>query len=341
MDGTTNPPWEQLPVMPIITSSFEPSRFLRNGHLQTIIPVLAKRRFATVFRHERMELADGDFLGLDWAISKRERLAILSHGLEGSSKDPCVRGMADRLFERGWDVLAWNYRGCGPEPNRLVRSYHSGETGDLKAIIVVAAASYATIALIGFSLGGNVTLKYLGEGGCHPAVAAGVAISAPIDLESSATEIDRRWGNWFYRRRFLGSLLAKYQAKALRFPDRLNATGSRKVRTLREFDDLYTAPIHGFRDAIDYWKQSSAKQYLHEITVPTLLVNARDDPFLTDDSLPFTEAQENPNLFLEVPASGGHIGFIDSIYNISPWHEQRTVDFLAQLGLTKALQDRR
>jgi uncharacterized protein len=319
--------------MPIIVSNFRPPMLLRNGHLQTIIPALLKRRFATAFRRQRLELADGDSLDLDWATSQRAKLAILSHGLEGSSEDPRIRGMADRLVERGWDVLAWNYRGCGTAPNRLVRSYHSGETGDLKAIIDVAATNYATIALIGFSLGGNVTLKYLGEGSSHPAIAAAVAISAPIDLESSATAIDRRWCNRLYRRRFLSRLVAKYEAKAFRFPDRLKASESRKIRTLRAFDDLYTAPIHGFLDAIDYWKKSSAKQFLDQIRVPTLLLNARDDPFLTKESFPFSAAQENPHLFLETPQSGGHIGFITSIQNVTPWHEQRALEFLTDLKL--------
>jgi len=319
--------------MPIVVSSFRPPLLLQNGHLQTIIPALLRRRFVTAFQRQRLELPDGDFLELDWATPHREKLAILSHGLEGSSKDLCIRGMADRLIERGWDILAWNYRGCGTETNRLVRSYHSGDTGDLKAIIEVAAAKYAKIALIGFSLGGNVTLKYLGEGGSHPAVAAGIAISAPIDLESSASAIDRRWTNQLYRQRFVSRLIAKYEAKALRFPDLLKASGSRKIRTLREFDDLYTAPIHGFRDAIDYWRNSSAKQYLSHIRVPTLLLNAFDDPFLTKESLPFAEARENPNLFLETPKSGGHIGFIASTHHLRPWHEQRTLEFLANLKL--------
>ena len=325
--------------MPVVVSTFKPPPFLRNGHLQTILPVFLKRRFETEFRRERLELADGDFLELEWATSHRDRLAILSHGLEGSSEDGCIRGMADRLIHGGWDVLAWNYRGCGLEPNRLARSYHSGETGDLGAIIEVASAKYAIIALIGISLGGNLTLKYLGEGACHPVIAAGVAISAPIDLKASATAIDRRWSNHLYRRRFLGRLLAKYESKARLFPDRLKASVRHRVQTLHEFDDLYTAPVHGFRDALDYWEKSSARQYLNRIRVPVLLLNARDDPFLTRESFPFAEAAENPHLFFEAPESGGHFGFIDSIRNVRPWHEQRTVDFLAQLRSTNQVQD--
>jgi uncharacterized protein len=317
--------------MPVVASLFLPPFFLRNGHLQTILPALIRRRFPMVFRRERLELADGDFLDLDWATSGRDRLAILSHGLEGSSHDDCIRGMATRLQTTGWDVLAWNFRGCGQSPNRLVRFYHSGETGDLGAVVAIAAARYPRIALIGFSLGGNVTLKYLGEGACHPAVVAGIAVSVPIDLAASAAAIDRRWSNRFYLRRFLGRLVPKIEAKALLFPDRLDVRRSHLIRTLREFDDLYTAPIHGFRNAMDYWEKSSARQYLDQIRVPSLLLNAHDDPFLTPESFPYAEAAKNPRLFFEAPTWGGHVGFIDSARPIRPWHESRSAEFLASI----------
>jgi uncharacterized protein len=316
--------------MPVVASLFQPPFFLRNGHLQTILPAVLRRRLLVVFSRERLELADGDFLDLDWAASGGDKLAILSHGLEGSSQDDCVRGMSTRLQMAGWDVLAWNFRSCGPEQNRLVRFYHSGETGDLGAVIAFAAARYPRIALIGFSLGGNVTLKYLGEGDCHPAVIAGIAVSVPIDLAASANAIDRRWSNRIYLRRFLSGLLPKVAAKALRFPDRLDANGRHRIKTLREFDDRYTAPIHGFRDAEDYWEKSSAKQYLDQLKVPTLLLNARDDPFLTPESFPYAEAKKNPHLFFEAPESGGHVGFIDLASNIRRWHESRSVEFLAE-----------
>jgi uncharacterized protein len=316
--------------MPVVPSLFQPPFFLRNGHLQTILPTFLRRRYLVSVIRERLELADGDFVDLDWATSGRDKLAIISHGLEGSSRDDCVRGMATRLQRKKWDVLAWNFRGCGLEPNRLVRSYHSGETGDLAALIALAATRYSRIALIGFSLGGNVTLKYLGEGGCHPAVVAGVAISVPIDLMACAKAIDHRWSNRIYLRRFLSKLVPKIQAKALLFPDRLNVRTSHRIRTLREFDNLYTAPIHGFRDAEEYWEKSSSRRYLEGIRVPVLLLNARDDPFLTLESLPYAEAEKNPQLFLEAPKSGGHVGFIDLASNFRRWHESRSLEFLEQ-----------
>ena len=318
----------ELAYMPILTSGFHPPPFLRNGHIQTILPALLPRRLSIAFERERLELEDGDFLDLDWARMGKDKLAILSHGLEGCSDGNYNRGMATALNAAGWDVLAWNLRGCGKEMNRLPRSYHSGETGDLGAVIRFAATKFSRIALIGFSLGGNLTLKYLGESRPHPAVIGAVAISVPIDLAASARALDQRWSNRIYLRRFIKSLIAKVEAKALRFPDQLDTSWCRTIRTFQEFDDRYTAPIHGFRDAADYWNKSSARQYLDRITVPTLLLNARDDPFLTPECFPFAEAEPHSYLFLETPESGGHMGFIDLAHANELWSERRVVEFL-------------
>jgi predicted alpha/beta-fold hydrolase len=174
-----------------------------------------------------------------------------------------------------------------------------------------------------------MTLKYLGEASPHPAVIGAVAISVPIDLAASALALDQRWSNRIYLQRFIKSLIAKVETKALRFPDQVDVTGSRTIRTFREFDDRYTAPIHGFLDAADYWKKSSARQFLDRITIPTLLLNARNDPFLTPECFPFDEAEQNPCLFFEAPESGGHMGFIDLAHGSDPWSERRVVEFLA------------
>jgi uncharacterized protein len=315
--------------MPVVPSTYKAPALLRNGHVQTIIGAFLRRRYRITFDHERLELDDGDFLDLRWLRQGRDRLVILSHGLEGNAEQGYVRGMAAALNAAGWDALAWNFRGCGDDPNRLVRLYHSGATEDLKPVIERAAASYSRIALIGFSLGGNLTLKYLGEAPPHPAVVAGVAISAPVDLAASAQMLDQRWSNRLYLRRFIGSLIAKVEAKALRFPDEIDARGSRALRTFQEFDDRYTSRLHGFRDAADYWQQASARQYLHQITIPALLLNALDDPFLAPECFPFPEAEQNRCLFLEAPASGGHLGFLEYAGGLRPWFERRVTQFLA------------
>jgi hypothetical protein len=316
--------------MPILDSRFRPPRWLRNPHLQTILPVLLPPRVNVPFERARLELADGDFLDLDWSRSGAARVAILSHGLEGCSRNGYIRGMAAALVKAGWDVLAWNFRGCGGEINRLPRFYHSGETNDLAAVITDAAERYAQVALVGFSLGGNVTLKYLGEAAAHPKIVAAAAISVPIDLASCARALDERRGNRIYLRRFLATLLAKAAAKALHFPEQLGAFSARRVRTIAEFDELVTAPLHGFRDAADYWARASARQFLPRIAVPTLLLNARDDPFLTASCFPETEAGGSQRLFLETPPHGGHVGFLDYPRRLRRWSEARVVEFLEQ-----------
>ena len=327
--------------MPVIPSRFRPPAFLSNGHLQTILPVLLPRRFALPFTRTRLELRDGDFLDLDWSCPGSGRLAILSHGLEGNSSQKYIRGMAQTLHAAQWDVLAWNFRGCSSEPNRLLRAYHSGDTADLAAVISHAWADYSRMALIGFSLGGNVTLKYLGEAPPHPSVVAAAAVSVPLDLASSARALDQRPGNRIYLRRFIVPLIAKIEAKAQTFPGKLNTDGLRAIRSFQEFDERYTAPLHGFRDADDYWTRASARQFLPRITVPTLILNARNDPFLTADSMPFAEAEANPSLFLEAPKSGGHVGFLDFRNGVQPWSERRVAQFItAECTPVKKFSDR-
>jgi uncharacterized protein len=318
--------------MPVIASRFRPPFFFRNGHIQTVLSVLLPRRPDGAFQRERLELVDGDFLDLGWARIGADRLVVLSHGLEGSSDARYIRGMAATLNAAEWDVLVWDFRGCSEETNRLPRLYHSGETGDLGAVIDCAAARYSRIALVGFSLGGNLILKYLGESSPHPAVVSAAAISAPLDLGATARALDRQWSKRIYRDSCIKSLIAKVEAKAVRFPDKFDVNGIRMIRTFEAFDDRYTAPIHGFRDVEDYWKRSSARQFLNRITVPTLILNACDDPLLTAESFPVAEAEANPCLFLEMPKWGGHLGFVDLVRGIEPWSERRVVKFLTANG---------
>jgi hypothetical protein len=315
--------------MPVVASQFKPPWWLRNGHVQTITPVLLPRRIRLESAPERLELADGDFLDLDWSRGGNRKLVILTHGLEGCASNGYMRGMAAALRATGWDTLAWNFRGCGHEPNRLLRFYHSGETGDLGEVIRHAADRYEQIALVGFSLGGNVTLKYLGEAPPHPKVVAGVGVSVPVDLASSARALDARRGNRIYLQRFIKTLVAKVEAKAVHFPE-LGIDGVRSLRTFQEFDDRYTARLHGFADANDYWTRSSARQYLGGVRVPTLLLNAQNDPFLARESFPFPEAEANPHFHFEAPGSGGHVGFLDLRRGLQPWSERRVPEFLAQ-----------
>lgn len=311
--------------MPLVESTFRPPWYLRNRHVQTILPVLASGRAGTEFRSERLELPDGDFLDLDWIESGYERLAILCAGLEGNSRDAGMLRLARSFEAAGWDVLSWNYRGCSGVLNRLVRSYHSGATEDLAAII--AHAGGRPLALVGCSIGGNLVLKYLGEAPPPANVLAAAAISAPVDLASTARALDRRPGNRLYLRRLIASLRAKIRAKAAAMPGRISLDGLTGLHGFEHFDDRYTAPTHGFLDAEDYWKKCSARQFFSAIDVPALLLSAKDDPFLTPESFPFPEAADNPQLTLEVPAAGGHLGFLDKD---GSWIGRRVPGFLSR-----------
>ena len=312
--------------MPVIHSTFHPPYLLSNGHVQTVLGSFLPRP-ELPFTRERLELPDGDFLDLDWHREGHPRLVILSHGLEGSSDAAYISGTSKALNQAGWDTLAWNMRGCSGELNRLARSYHSGESGDLRTVINHAATAYDSLALVGFSLGGNVTLKYLGESPPHPTITRAACVSVPVDLRASADALDQHWQNRLYLRRFLSTMVTKMQAKALRIPGQIAIVKASDVRTLRQFDDLFTAPLHGFTDAEDYWAKSSSRQFLGRITVPTLLLNAQNDSFLTTESMPFAEAEASETFHLEAPTSGGHVGFIEVLAH-PPWYERRVVKFL-------------
>lgn len=318
--------------MPLLTSSYRAPGWLGGGHAQTILPVLLPRRRRRLVEHERLRLPDGDFVSLFWHRQGSRRLALLCHGLEGSADAVYMRGMTATLAAEGWDVLAWNYRGCGGVENDLARSYHSGESADLRTVVNHAAQTHGRIALVGFSLGGNISFKYLGEAPPHPTVRAAVALSSPIDLASSARVLDEDPGNRLYLRRFLKSLKDKTLAKARRFPELHERLAGRDgidaVTTIREFDERITAPLHGFHDADDYWARASSLPWLPRIALPCLLLSARNDPLLAPPSFPEAVAAQSPHLHLESPDQGGHVGFIDFQAGLQPWSERRIAAFL-------------
>jgi len=276
---------------------------------------------------ERIETPDGDFLDLDWNRDQRSQsLVIITHGLEGNSGNASVQGMAAAFHRTGWDTLAWNLRGCSGEMNRLLRTYHSGAWEDLQCVINHAAGTYQNIVLVGFSIGGNLTLKYLGDHGAaiHPAIKGAVAFSVPCDLSSSARVLESRI-NSIYMNHFMRDLRRKIREKATAFPGGISTEGIDRIRTFREFDGTYTAPLNGFLSAEDYWAKASCKPSLRGIAVPTLLINALNDPFLGPECFPRSEAEANPHLYLEIPESGGHLGFLT--LEKEYWSETRAVEF--------------
>jgi len=318
--------------MPLIPSStYRPPWGLANGHLQTILPVLFRRVAPITYERERIATPDGDFLDLDWNRDHcSDSLVIITHGLEGNSSNASVQGMARAFYRTGWDTLAWNLRGCSGELNHLLRTYHSGAWEDLQCVIGHASAGYRNIALVGFSIGGNLTLKYLGDHGTsvNPRIKGAVAFSVPCDLASSAKVLESRI-NSIYMNHFLRDLRRKIREKAATFPEGIFTEGLERIRTFREFDGAYTAPLNGFLSAEDYWAKASSKPSLTGITVPTLLVNALNDPFLGPECFPREEAESNPHLYLELPASGGHLGFIT--LKKECWSETRAVEFCGRV----------
>jgi len=316
--------------MPQLTSScYHPPLWLRSGHLQTIYPTLRRRVAGVAYRRERVELADGDFVDVDWCRGGARRAALVCHGLESNSRSHYVLGLVRALVRRGWDAAALNFRGCSGEPNRLLRSYHSGDTGDVAVVLQrMANVGYRDLALVGFSLGGNVVLKYLGERFAEmpKTLRTAAAVSVPCDLAASARRL-ARWSNRLYMRRFLRKLDEKMAAKAARFPDQVRLADFVGITTFQEFDDRYTAPAHGFIDAADYYARASCLPVLPAIRVPTLVLNALDDPFLTTSCHPAAAAETNPCLLLETPRWGGHVGFIRP--GGEYYQETRIADFLS------------
>ena len=313
----------------ILASTYAAPRLLRDGHAQTVYPTLSRKVPAVPYERQRVELADGDFVDVDHSRVGARRVAVISHGLEGHSRRPYVLGMARAFNAAGWDVAAWNFRGCSGEPNRLLKFTHSGSSSDLAEVIdaVLAPGRYDKLVAVGFSLGGNLTLKYLGERGADlpRQVAGGVAFSVPTDLRGSAERMARP-GNRLYMRRFLSDLRERMAAKAAQFPGRVSLEDYGAIRDFRGFDERYTAPLHGFLNADDYWARSSANARLHGIRVPVLLVNAIDDPFLSEGCFPRAEAEASAWFHLETPEHGGHVGFV-SFGADSYWSERRAVEF--------------
>ncbi len=318
-------------VMPLIKSSaYRPPFYLFEGHSQTIVPGLFRNAHLLAFQRERISTPDDDFLDLDWLTQKSKQLIIISHGLEGNSQRPYMTGMAKAFYEQGWDALCWNFRGCSGEMNRQLRFYHSGATDDLDTVIRHALCKgYETVALCGFSLGGNLTLKYLGEQkeNIPSQIKGAVAISVPVHLSSSGKKLSQR-ENIVYAKRFLKTLKEKVRNKAAIYPKDLPLDQLDRIKTLKDFDDVYTGPLHGFRDAEDYYQQCSALYFLEHIKVKTLLLNALNDPFLSTACYPTAIAQDLSNLYLEYPKHGGHVGFTPASKASLYYSEKRAVEFL-------------
>ncbi len=301
-----------------------------NGHLQTIIPSLF-RKIPVHYRRERLELPDGDFLDVDWAQKGSNKLVIITHGLEGDSTRHYVTGMAKMANDTGLDALGWNCRSCSGEINRLPRFYHHGDAEDLRFVIEYAAnlGVYEEIYLVGFSMGGSLTLRYLGEkpNDVNPLVRKALAASVPLDLPSSVRELAKK-GKQFYMKRFIKKLRKKIEEKERMFPQHpiLTAKNYDTVRNFEDFDSRYTAPLHGYADCHDFYAKASVKPLLKHIQIPALVVQAANDPFLTPECLELGEAAQNSFVQLLVTKNGGHVGFAQK-NKLHTWVEEAALAF--------------
>ena len=311
----------------ITTSNFKPLWWLQNPHLQTLWPVFTRR---TKFqgRPERLELPDGDFLDLVWTDGNGP-LVIVLHGLEGSIHSHYASAMMKALQDKDFQAVFMHFRGCSHEPNRLPRSYHSGETGDLATV-----AEYATLitgkpvyAAIGYSLGGNVLLKWMGEQGKYTPVEHAIAISVPYVLSDAAKRMSKGLSK-IYQTHLVKRLQKSYNEKFAQRHSPINPN----IKTLNDFyhfDDQITAPLHGFSGADEYYRLSSSRQYLKSIQKNTLIIHSRDDPFMFPHTLP-KENELSEYITLELAQKGGHVGFISGKILPQRWLEQRIMHYLLE-----------
>jgi hypothetical protein len=284
---------------------------------------------------ERVELPDGDFVDVDWLGPAGAPTVVVLHGLEGSIESPYAASLLRSLGRAGLRGALLHFRGCSGEPNRRLRQYHSGETGDLACVVgrVAGEVPGRPVLLAGFSLGGNQIVKWLGERGeaLPPEVRAAAAVSVPFDLAACARALDGAgFWPWVYRERFLRRLRRKARAKAALHPGAFDLDAVLRSRTFAEYDDLVTAPIHGFAGAGDYWRRSGAAAFLPGVRRPLLLISAADDPLVPATALPVEAARANPSVTLEVTSAGGHVGFVGGApWRREFWAEGRVLDFLA------------
>jgi predicted alpha/beta-fold hydrolase len=315
--------------MPVIESAYKPSYLFRNGHVSTVYSGLVRKVKNVVQERERITLSDDDFIDLDWSFSKEKtnKLIIMLHGLEGNGQRPYMTGTAKLFNTNNMDAVCVNFRGCSGHDNLKYRSYHSGATEDLEAVIqfILNNKSYSHIYIKGISLGGNMVLKYLGERHEVPKqIKAVMAVSVPCLLAGSARKL-HTFENRLYHNRFKKHLVDRLIMKQQRFPDLLSIDDLNAIKTLYDFDDIYTSKAHGFLDGADYYKKCSSLQFLPNIKTPTLIINALNDSFLSPECYPVKEAKANSNLYLEMPKYGGHVGFHDK--NNIYYNERRALDF--------------
>ncbi len=329
-----------------LKQTFKPAWWLSNAHLQTLFPALVRRPQALNFhQRERLYTIDNDFIDIDWCAKQSKKpLVILLHGLTGSSQSPYITGLQRTFLQQGWRSAVLNFRGCSGEPNNLARSYHSGDTEDINFLYQTLRQRepQTPIAMIGFSLGGNVLLKWLGEQGKHISLVAAIAVSVPLQLDVCATKLDQNFSK-IYRNHLISNLIAYMKKKQQHLESQglyeevkkiIRLGDLNGIKSFWDYDNRVIARLYNFKDVHEYYQLSSSRQFLKDIQIPTKIIQALDDPFMTKDVLP-DQSELSPFVQLELTRSGGHVGFIsgNNPFNPGYWIEQCAVDFFIQQGL--------
>jgi predicted alpha/beta-fold hydrolase len=303
--------------MPLINAQYNPKGWFKNGHFSTIYSAKVRQGPVIEFQRERITMNDGDFLDLDWAMAKTnvgpgtKSVVILLHGLEGNAQRSYIRGQAATLLSSGFNICAMNFRGCSGTDNLRLQSYNAGKIEDLDQVVrhVTKLNQYSRIYAVGFSLGGSLLLNYLGaKKGDYLQILRAAVVSTPLDLSKSIQRLGK-WDNRAYQWVFLSTLKEKYRQKQRAFPQDLTIDAPRAMTSLKDFDNLYTAPVHGYLNAEDYYQKNSPINTLEAIEQPVLILNALNDSFLSEACLPVGLAQRSKNIYLEAPKYGGHVGF--------------------------------
>ena len=313
----------------ILKSEFEPGLLWWNRHIQTIVPNVFFPKPKLALRRERLEMVDGDFIDVEWTTGTSGPIVVVLHGLEGSIRSRYACNIMRRIHEAGWRGALPYFRGCSGEPNRLSIGYHSGFTQDLEyfSSLLKQREPATPLAAVGYSLGGNVLLKWLGESPNAWRLTTGVAVSVPFDLAVCSAAIEKGFSR-VYMWELMGRMRRNAKRKFSRIASPVPLPDIDSLRTFRQFDDAMTAPLHGYRDAADYYRRCSSRQFLKNIQRPTLVIHSADDPFMTPAALP-TDAELSPAVRLELSRHGGHVGFVDgSLFRPRRWLDDRIVDYL-------------
>jgi predicted alpha/beta-fold hydrolase len=320
--------------MPLLKSTFFPTLPFRNSHFNTIYRALFMKENVRYSR-KRVTTWDHDFIDLDFSLVGSQTLVILIHGLEGSSQSKYILAATSEFNNEAIDTVAFNLRSCSGEDNLLLHTYHSGKTDDVHFVVnhIIDNYSYENTVLVGYSLGGNLTLKYMGEFAKTQSskIKCAVAVSVPVDLSSSSAVMSS-YKNKVYMENFLKTLRLKVLEKARKFPEfKFDKDKLLQAKSFSDFDGLYTAPVFGYSGAEDYWEKASSKPYLKFIETPTLLITSKDDPFLGEECYPIKEAKASKNFYLEITKYGGHVGFIATfLHHQNRWLENRILNFIKQ-----------